>query len=245
MTAVDLKRTPRLTSGRFGLIFRRTSAGWSSIRGSELVEAIKVIRQSDNDGFTPVIDPKFVVLGMINEYLGRRAIEGDGTVERFFVNERPIAGIFARYLASFCQDVGADPADISVVDSDTGHSHVDSKVMNERVNSLYRFEFPADQYLTTLDGHKRRVASVALGIEDFPRKRSVLYEPTEMNPRFSYMYGVFLRFGRGGLVVEMANASKKIELIKRVLEDLDVEWVQHRYSIGGAPVIHQISFGSD
>lgn len=91
---------------------------------------------------------------------------------------------------------------------------------------------------------KRRTAYVALGIEDFPRKRSRLYISSEMNPRFSYLYGVFLRFGQDGLVVEMANASEKVELIKRVLEDLDVEWIQHKYFIGGAPVRQQISFES-
>ena len=43
----------------------------------------------------------------------------------------------------------------------------------------------------------------------------------------------------------MANASQKLELIKRVLEELDVEWVNHKYTVGGAPTCHEVTFGAD
>jgi hypothetical protein len=225
------------TLERFDLILGGARAKGSSTIGeranriaadSELfqggsMEEIKVITTIDNDGFVPVLDPKFVVLGMLDEYLGRLAIEGGSTVEAFFVNERPIANVFAKYLTQFGLSVDVDSTEISVVESETGHSRVESRTMNALVNALYQFEFQAERFLTTLDGQKRRVAHVTLGIEDFPKRSSPLYMSTEMNPRFSYLYGVLLRFGRDGLIVEMANAGRKIELIKHVLEELNVE----------------------
>ena len=60
------------------------------------MEAIRVIQKSDNDNFIPIIEPQFVVLGMIDEYLGRRAVEHGRIVERFYPPERPLADLFAK-----------------------------------------------------------------------------------------------------------------------------------------------------
>lgn len=209
------------------------------------MEEIHVITVSDNDGFVPALLPQFVVLGMLNEYMGRQIIEGGSTVERFFVDERPLANIFAKYLASYGQGLGADLGGISVVHANTGHAYVESTEMNTRVNALYRFEFEPDRFMTTPDGRKHRYANVALGIEDFPAKRSMLYTSATMDSRFSYLYGVLLRFGQDGMIVQMANASPKIELIERLLEEVGVEWVEHRYTVGGAPTCNRVAFGAD
>ena len=209
------------------------------------MKEIRVITKSDNDGFVPVLEPQWVVLGMLNEYLGRSAIDGGDTVERFFVDERPLADLFAKYLTLYANSIGVDPSGISVVRVETGHSYVTSAAMNARVNALYRFNYELDRLMTMPDGKKLRFMQVALDIEDFPKRTSMLYQALEMNPRFSYLYGVFLRFGLDGLVVKMANASRKIELIKRVLEEVDVEWVEHRYWLGGAPTVSRIAFGAD
>jgi hypothetical protein len=182
---------------------------------------------------------------MINEYCGRQAIEDDSTVERFFADERPLADVFGKYLILYGNSLNIDSAEVSVVHAVTGHSCVESRRMNAHINALYKFEFETDRFITLLDGLKHRIAHVALTIEEFPRKNSMLYRSSEMNPRFSYLYGALLRFGGEGLVIKLANASQKIELIKRVLEELDVEWVDHKYSVGGAPTCHEVTFGAD
>lgn len=209
------------------------------------MEAIQVIQKSDNDDFIAVLEPKFVVLGMINEYRGRQAVEQGSMVERFFPDERPLADLFAKYLILYGASLHIDSAEVSVVQAETGHSYVESKRMNAYVNALYKFEFEMDRFITLPDGLQHRIADVVLTIEEFPKKKSMLYRSSEMNPRFSYLYGVVLRFGGEGSAVKMANASEKIELIKQLLEDLDVEWINHRYSVGGAPRIHEVTFGAD
>lgn len=209
------------------------------------MEEIPVITTIDNNGFVPVLDPRFVVLGMLHEHFGRRIVEGGNTVESFFVDESPIAKVFAKYLTLHAHSLGVDPTGISVVHEQTGHARVESSTMNAQVNALYRFEFEPDRFITGLDGLTRRCTSATLGIDDFPRKGSRLYTSSEMNPRFSYLYGVFLRFGGDGMAVEIANAGEKVELIKRLLEELDVEWIEHRYSVQGAPTCHRIAFGAD
>ena len=209
------------------------------------MEPIQVIQRSDNDNFIPILEPQFVVLGMINEYLGRRAIEDGSTVELFYADERPLADLFAKYLILYGTRLHIDSAEVSVVDAPTGHSCVESRRMNAHINALYKFEFEIDRFITMPDGEKHRIADIALTIEGFPRKTSMLYRSSEMNSRFSYLYGAMLRFGREGLVIKMANASQKIELIKRLLGELDVEWVGHKYTVGLVPTCHEVTFGAD
>ena len=209
------------------------------------MDEIPIIETIDNDGFVPVLNPQFVVLGMLEEYGGRLALEGGSTVEGFYSTEGPLADVFAKYLGLYGRSLGIDPAAISIRHGATGSSSVESKVLNAQVNALYRCAFEDDRFITMEDGRTHRCTHVALGIEDFPRKSSIRYTPSEMNPRFSYLYGVILRFGQDGLVVKMANASRKVELIKRVLEDLDVEWIEHRYTVLTAPIDQRIAFGAD
>jgi hypothetical protein len=203
---------------------------------------IRVIQHIDNDDFTPTLDPAFVVLGMIDEYMGRRAIEGGTIVERFYPDERPVAGLFANYLLQYAARIGIDSPEIFVTHAETGHLHVESRRMNDQVNALYRFEYADDQVITMLDGQRLHCAHVALSIEDFPKKRSMLYEPEAMNARYSYLHGVLLRYGREDGAIHIANASEKVKLLQQVLADLDVLWISHRYSVDGAPCCHQVSF---
>ena len=203
---------------------------------------IRVLQHSDNDDFVPTLDPAFVVLGMISEYMGRQAIEGGKTVERFYVDERPVADLFASYLVRYAERLCIDSREISVTHGDSDHSYVESKRMNDQVNALYRFEYQDEQVITMLDGERLRCAHVALSIDDFPQKRSMLYEPDAMDARFSYLYGVLLRYGTEGGVIRIANASEKVELVQQVLVDLDVHWISHRYSVGTAPCCHEVSF---
>lgn len=138
------------------------------------MEAIRVIQKSDNDNFIPIIEPQFVVLGMIDEYLGRRAVEHGSIVERFYPHERPLADLFAKYLILCGTSLHIDSAEVSVVQTETGHSHVESKRMNAYINALYKFEFEMDRFITLPDGLQQRIADVVLTIEEFPRKGSAL-----------------------------------------------------------------------
>lgn len=210
------------------------------------MESIRVIRKSDNDDFVPTLDPQFVVLGMIDEYYGvRQLIEDDSTIEHFFADERPVADIFAKYLILYGTRVHVDSAEVSIVEAAMGHSTVESRSLNAHINALYHEVSESDRLSWLRAGLRHGAIPATLRIEDFPRKTSALYCASEMNPRFSYLYGVLLRFGREGLGIRMANAPQKVELIKRLLEELDVDWVNHRYSVGGAPTVHEVTFGAD
>src|SRR5688572_14299860 len=69
------------------------------------------------------------------------------------------------------------------------------------------------------------------------------YRPSEMDPRFSYLYGAYLRYGCDEpFQFRLANSSGRVELIKQLLVDVNAKWVSHKFTINTAPVAHDIAF---
>jgi hypothetical protein len=64
-----------------------------------------------------------------------------------------------------------------------------------------------------------------------------------MDPRFSYLYGAYLRYGCDEpFQFRLANSSGRVELIKQLLVDVNAKWVSHKFTINTAPVAHDIAF---
>lgn len=184
---------------------------------------IKVV---DNSGYTPTIIPEFVLLGMLDDYVGR-VDRGPSIVEVFYPKERRVAELFAHHASSMLKGKGPELRQTS-----TGHVEVISESLKAR-----------------LDGHYVRGASnryMTLHATAFPLITSRQFIPSEMDPRFSYLYGSHLRYSDGdapGFV--FANAATRLELLISFLSDARVSWVSHKFTVNTAPVRHEIRFEPD
>lgn len=55
-------------------------------------------------------DTVFFLLGLLDEYGGRRIVEDDDRIERFFCNEANTARVFRRYISRLAREQRLDPA---------------------------------------------------------------------------------------------------------------------------------------
>jgi hypothetical protein len=69
------------------------------------------------------------------------------------------------------------------------------------------------------------------------------FHQAAVDSRFSYLFGVYLRYGREPFKYRIANSSHKIDLIVEFIEDLGREWVQVYRSLRRVPAVFEISFG--
>lgn len=195
------------------------------------------IRLLDNTGYRPTLDSDYVLLGMVDDYLGRSADSHDDVVEHFYPKEKVIAQLFVRYASAMQPGAPADAMPI-VRTTSTGHIEVVSGPIKARVDAFYLAPEPG----TPWQGR----TSMKLPGSAFPAITSRQYRPPEMDPRFSYLYGAYLRYGCDEpFQFRLANSSGRVEFIKQFLVDVNVRWVSHTFTVNTAPVGHGIAFEPD
>ncbi len=198
----------------------------------------------DNSKYELTLDPKYVVLGMLSEYRGRSICETSNVVERFFVSESKVAEWFKTYLSLLSEQAGILSC-IEIEKSETGFSSVLSSEMRSYLNGVFVSDSDSINALEA-KSHIWPGPHSKIHVGMFPLVTTPRYLSKERDPRYSYLYGAYLREGsEDELAYRIANASHKVELIKQFLEDLDCEWISHKYYPKGAPTIHHITFGAD
>ncbi|MBI3438062.1 MAG: hypothetical protein HY054_05325 [Proteobacteria bacterium] len=186
----------------------------------------KDIKPIDNRGYVPTLRADFVVLGMLSDYLGRIPYEGS-LVERFYPAERKAVVLFLRYLTASGAAATADALT-------SGHIEVHSPQAKRRLDAFYEIE--------------PQMFCPALRLREgvFPTMTRRQYDASEVDPRFSYLYGVYLRYGLSEpFGYRLANSVQRVELIKSFLADLDAEWVSHKYTLRTAPTCNELTFEPD
>jgi hypothetical protein len=193
-------------------------------------------------------DTVFVVLGLLNEYLGRHILEDDDLVERFFCNEHDTAAFFRRTLARLAREQGLDPA----VREETAQECLlfyRSKAIADRLNSCYRFQATGGTAAPGTDGTYRRVAEASLGMELFRRGGRAEWTfgvgRTDSNfyrrRALAYLSGAWARYGRDGDFV-FANSQEKARLIASLLSDLGCQRVRLESNVGFIPQTNWVHF---
>ena len=192
---------------------------------------IKVV---DNTRYKPKLVPVYVLLGMVDDYLGRSADRDDDLVERFYPDETAVAKLFMRY-ARRVKPAGRPNAPPLLRTESSGHMQVVSK----RIKASVEAYFDAPVTGTPWSGR----TSMELSQTAFPKVTYGRYRPVEMDPRFSYLYGAYLRYGRDEpFEYELANSVGRVRLIKQFLTELDAEWVSHKFWVRTVPTRNQIAF---
>ena len=185
----------------------------------------------DNTNYLPTLQPKYVLLGMLDDYLGRSPSLSQSTVETFYPKERRVAEIFMSYLCAAGLNAGGEP---NLQVHDTGHVDVLCAYAREQIDHHY------------VPDPKMFRPSLKLSRAIFPEISRGQYRPDEVDPRFSYLYGVYLRYGsQEPFSVRLANSVHRVELIKEFLVDLNAKWASHKFTIRTAPVCNDIAFEPD
>ena len=181
--------------------------------------------------FEPLLDPKYLVLGYLNEYLGRdlgqqsddamgvvgltdpTPAEREQIVERFFVNEAHVVEGFCDGLRDWATIEGADFA-LDVIRSESGHTSVHSARATSAINVCY-----AESSLSGPFGR----AEIHEGM--FPEWEWRTPSKDCIDARFSYLMGCHRRFGNG-VMFQFANASHKVDLLVWFLKQVGCPWTQ-------------------
>lgn len=194
----------------------------------------------NNSNYSPTLLPQFVLLGMLDEYGGRRIIEGTDVVEGFYASESDVVTHFTFFLDQLIKESGLK-ASYVVKTIDSGAAYIQSAYLAEMVQSWYTYEF-GESTFRDLDGRVYRTTYSEIDMSYFPQTNSPKFFPDIVDSRFSYLYGLNIRYGHNG-GFRFANAYSKVKVAIQLLEDLECDWIQWHWSLKGAPTIHSLTFG--
>ncbi|WP_444996284.1 hypothetical protein [Aliikangiella sp. IMCC44359] len=196
----------------------------------------------DNSKFQPNTDIKFLVLGMLDEYMGRNITLGSNVVEHFYPNEGVVANIFADYLKSLASELNIETT-IEIEKGEDRHLYVKSKEMSNFLISLYKSNTKEASDFTDAEGKKWQQVNLEVDQSMFPEMKNRQFSNQEMDSRYSYLYGAYIRYGKEGFKYRFANSSHKVKLVMNIIESLESDWVQMRKYLRGAPTTYEIEFG--
>jgi hypothetical protein len=189
----------------------------------------------------------FFVLGMLDEYQGRRIVEDEEVVERFYCHETSVAGVFRDAIVKLAKEQGLEPS----VRSETTQGCLisyRSKPIAERLNSCYQYQASSDFVAQGSDGTYRWTASASLGLHLFLRSDRNLERgvdlPDEVFHRrraLAYVAGAWTRYGHGADFV-FANAQDKARLVAQLLTSLGCRAVRIESTFGVIPQTNVVKF---
>jgi hypothetical protein len=171
----------------------------------------------------------FFLLGMLDDYGGRRWTEGDDLVERFYCSEQLEAYVFAAYLRRVAEQQGLDSS-VVIVRNEGCLAGIRSDQLTRFIDSFH--EFTAGGGTTTIDGERRRIGRGVL--------RSDLFSGHGRDARLAYLAGAYFRYGVEGRY-KFANSAKKMTLIAALLTEVGCEGVETR-SRWGLPANNEVFF---
>jgi hypothetical protein len=159
----------------------------------------------------------FFLLGMLDEYSGRRFIEDSDMVESFYCGEHVVAFVFRAYLSRLAQEQGLDRT-IQVRWRQDCLVCFLSPEVSAFLNQFYSYSFDSGGKVRVLteDGPKR-VASASLATSQIKRTENAL--------KTAYLAGAHFRYGQGDHF-EFADSCDKMTLVADVLRDVGCDSVR-------------------
>ena len=147
----------------------------------------------------------YEILGMLGEYIGRfdyfTGEPYDSMVEQFYPSEVKLANHFLDLISSYENQTG-QCFSITKKIGPQGDISIYSKTLSNLINSLYIVDTVDFWFVATLN------------------KNVILNESRIL--KYSYLRGVYLRYGYGN-IINLANATNKINTIKLVMESLKIK----------------------
>jgi hypothetical protein len=190
--------------------------------------------------YTPTIHSDFVILGFLDEYLGRRVFEQADSIEHFYPKETDAANRFEGYLYRIKEEQGLTTDIVRKVDSQ-GHITFHSPEMAALVNSFYGADLQYDRTLTIPDQEKMlRYEMRFLSYDTFEQLQSASLGPS-YDTRFSFLLGAYLRYGKEKSLT-FANATPKAELVAKLLMDVYCDYVGWKFWQNAVPCLNIVEF---
>lgn len=202
----------------------------------------------DPHDFEPLLEPKFLVLGLLFEYMGRDTGPAQDAAagitvtspspdrraqvaESFFPNEQHLVSGFCSALSAWGAFEGLDDLRLDVERGVQGHDTVLSEEAAALINSCYK-----DAPRSGLRGN----ALAHEGMFPKPIRHSLLDAPSA-NSRFSYLLGCHRRWGNGS-EFRFANAGHQVDLVVTFLEQVGCPWLQTEWRTETVPRITIVRF---
>lgn len=165
----------------------------------------------------------FTILGLLDEYSGRKIAKCKDEVERFYPSEKKI----------------------KVVDS--GHICFHSQELNDLICSYY-----VKNNLTDLDSSEipkyeddkgyLHYANGRIGESVFPEKNhSWRLSADERKSRLAFLIEAYARYGKENCFC-FGNAYHKARLVEELLVQLRTPWLRFTRNFEGVPTLHEIEF---
>ena len=172
----------------------------------------------------------YFMLGMLDDYLGRRFIEDSNRVERFYCNEQTLAIAFKQVMQRISEEQRLD-AEVETEIKQECLTIYHSTVMSAFINSFYTYTLVNGAKAITDDGEKM-TASSTLTMD--------VFEGLEPDVKWAYLAGSYYRYGEGD-GFRFANSTGKVKLIMDLLEEFGIA---NKYGNSGEtiPVINRLSF---
>ncbi|HEX5131455.1 MAG TPA: hypothetical protein VFX92_03090 [Candidatus Krumholzibacteria bacterium] len=174
----------------------------------------------------------FFVLGMLDEYGGRRITEGIDQIEHFYPNEVTQACVFRVYLDRLAAEQGLNPT-VDVSWGESGYISFMSPDLSRFINAQY--QFTSINGYRVVDGEKRRLSIASISTDQFDGHGT--------NAKLAYLAGAYFRYGQPGNYT-FSNANKKRNLIAQLLEDVGCKGVR-KSSREGIPFDNRVYFDAD
>ncbi len=208
-----------------------------------------MVEVHDPYNFAPLVDPKYLVLGYLQEYMGRdigpdqdeaagidvvspTADERLRRVETFFPSEESLVDGFCEALTSWAAITGVELR-LEVERGPQGHVTVLDPAANRLINSCY-----ASASRVGLRGE--------LGIHEgmfpeWPPVRSIEATQESVDARFSFLLGCHRRFGAGAEFL-FSNSTHKLDLVVAFLQQIGCEWLETEWWTQTVPRLTKVRF---
>jgi hypothetical protein len=170
----------------------------------------------------------FVVLGILDEYMGHPYNPDDDVVERFYPAEGELAEQFSAWLVRLAAERGIATT-VRTENTESGHISIHSRELAELISNCYRDRRPC--------GYIDSNAQQLYLNEEFFREAGV-------SERLSFLAGAYARFGKDTSFV-YANAPHKAELTRLLLQHAGgLDLVVSTNPKGYVPRIDTVSFAA-
>ncbi len=173
----------------------------------------------------------FFLLGMLDEYMGRRFHEGGSdVVERFYPGEGREAAIFEACLLDYNKLAGTTQA-VEIEVRKQGHIYLKSRAHCDMLNSFYDYGFESG--VTQVSTGQRTTAESLSG---------AVFEGASRSAMLAFVSGAYCRYGDGRSFT-YANSGKRAGLVVELLKEIGCQEVELEVT-EGIPFTHRINFQS-
>ena len=200
---------------------------------------IKII---DNSKYIPTLDPKYVVLGFLDEYMGHRIHPGSDWVESFYPheNENHLVKEFCDWFTAWGNNE-EKKISLEIKYSEQGHVSISSEEAANLLNKCYSYRLDKTRIYQDNQGNGYHTEIAYVSEQMFPKLKGYAFLPEIVDSRFSFLFGCYRRYGTGNEFC-FANASHKVDLVLEFLEQLRCEWLQKEWHTNTAPRVSRIRF---